>query len=305
MDEPLVAVVGPTASGKSAWALAIAEAFGGEVVGADSRQVYAGMTIGTVQPSDAARARVRHHLIGHADPADRYNLVRFLAEARAAIEEIRSRGRLPVLVGGSGQYVWALLEGWSVPEVEPDLELRARLEGRASSEGAATLHADLESVDGRAAERIAATNVRRVIRALEVHAVTGRPISDWHEARDPMKALVVAPEVGLEQLDARIGARAKGMFEAGFVEEVRALLAGGVAPEVAAMESVGYREVCRHLAGELSEEETVEVVTQSTRQLARRQLRWFRPNDARIQWVAQVQQALALAAVALRDARNG
>ena len=298
-DRPLVAVVGPTASGKSVWAQAIAEMFGGEIIGADSRQVYRGMAVGTAQPSAAQRARVPHHLVGQAGPAERYHLVRFLAEARAALGEIRARGRLPVLAGGSGQYVWALLEGWSVPEVEPDLDLRARLEARAASDGAAALHAELAAVDPRAAERIAAANVRRVVRALEVHAATGRPISDWHEARDPIEALVIAPAVAPAELDERIAARVEGMFAEGFVDEVRALLEGGLAPEAAALESVGYREVCRHLAGEFTAVEVVEAVQQSTRQLARRQLRWFRPDDLRIHWLERVEQALALVTVAV------
>ena len=232
MDPPLVAVVGPTASGKSAWALAIAQTFDGEVVGADSRQVYRGMTVGTAQLGPTQRGGVSHHLVGHIDPSERYNLVRFLTEARSAIAEIRSRQRLPVLAGGTGQYMWALLEGWSVPEVEPDLELRSHMEARSAKEGVEQLHADLAAIDPRAAEGIAPTNVRRVIRALEVYAITGKPISDWHESRDPIEALIVAPVLEREELDDRIERRVDSMFAHGFINEVRALLARGVDSKV-------------------------------------------------------------------------
>lgn len=298
MDPPLVAVVGPTASGKSEWALAIAQTFNGEVIGADSRQVYRGMAIGTAQLGPVQRRRVPHHLVGHADPSERYNLVRFLAEARAAIAEIRSQRRLPVLAGGTGQYVWALLEGWSVPEIEPDLELRSHMEARSVREGAGQLHADLAAIDPQAAQRIAPANVRRVIRALEVFALTGKPISSWHESRDSLEALVVAPALERAQLDARIEKRVDSMFARGLIDEVRALLTGGLDSQASALESVGYPEVCRHLAGEITRVEAVTAVKQATRKLARRQQRWFRRSDERIHWLGHVEQALALVAVA-------
>ena len=297
MAPPLVAVVGPTASGKSEWALAIAQMFNGEVIGADSRQVYRGMAIGTAQLEPARREGVPHHLVGHVDPSERYNLVRFLVEARTAIAEVRSRQCLPVLAGGTGQYVWALLEGWSVPEIEPDLELRTRMEARSVSEGAARLHADLAAIDPQAAQRITPTNVRRVIRALEVYALTGQPISDWHESRDPIEALIVAPALARDEMDARIEKRVDSMFARGFVDEVRALLAGGLDSKVSALESVGYPEVCRHLAGGFNCVEAITAVKHATRKLARRQQRWFRRHDERIHWLGQVEQALALVAV--------
>ena len=225
-------------------------------------------------------------------------MVRFLTEARSAIAEIRSRQRLPVLAGGTGQYMWALLEGWSVPEVEPDLELRSHMEARSAKEGVEQLHADLAAIDPRAAEGIAPTNVRRVIRALEVYAITGKPISDWHESRDPIEALIVAPVLEREELDDRIERRVDSMFAHGFINEVRALLARGVDSKVSALESVGYPEVCHHLAGELTRVEAITAVKQGTRKLARRQQRWFRRRDKRIHWLGQVEQALALVAVA-------
>lgn len=294
-EPPLIAVVGPTASGKSAWGLAIAEMVGGEVIGADSRQVYRGLDIGTAKPSRAARARVRHWCVDHVDPRERYHLARFLQEAEAAIAEIRAHGRRPVLVGGTGQYVWALLEGWDVPAVEPDSEFRRGLQQRAEREGAAALHGALAAVDPAAAARILPGNVRRVIRALEVYEKTGRPISSWHETRRPIPAVIVAPAVERAGIDARIEARVEEMFRAGLVGEVRSLLAEGLPPTAPGLESIGYREVCRHLAGELSPEETMAAVKQATRQLARRQWVWFRRDDRRIQWLASVGETPALA----------
>ena len=292
-EAPLIAVVGPTASGKSAWGPAMAEAVGGEIIGADSRQVYRGLDIGTAKPSREVRARVRHWCVDHVDPRERYHLARFLQEAHAAMADVRARGRRPVLVGGTGQYVWALLEGWSVPAVEPDAEYRHRLQERAEREGAAALHAALAAVDPASAARILPGNVRRVIRALEVYEKTGRPISSWQASRRPIPAIIVGPAVERAELDRRIEARVEEMFRAGLVEEVRALLAAGLPATAPGLESIGYREVCRHLAGELSPAEATAAVRQATRQLVRRQRVWFRRDDPRIQWLPSVEEALA------------
>lgn len=292
-EPPLIAVVGPTASGKSAWGPVIAEAVGGEIIGADSRQVYRGLDIGTAKPSREVRARVRHWCVDHVDPRERYHLARFLQEAQAAMADMRARGRRPVLVGGTGQYVWALLEGWRVPAVEPDAEYRRRLQERAEREGAGALHTALAAVDPAAAARILPGNVRRVIRALEVYEKTGRPISSWQALRRPIPAIIVAPAVERAELDGRIEARVEEMFRAGLVEEVRALLAAGLPATAPGLESIGYREVCRHLAGELSPAEAKAAVQQATRQLARRQWVWFRRDDPRIQWLPSVEEAPA------------
>ncbi len=293
-EPPLIAVVGPTASGKSVWGLALAEAGGGEIIGADSQQVYRGLDIGTAKPSAEARARVRHHLIDHVDPRERYHLVRFLREARAAIADVRGRGRRPVLVGGTGQYVRALLEGWSAPEVEPDMTLRAELTEQAARHGAAALHAELTAVDPVAATRIDSTNIRRVARALEVYRKTGRPISSWHDERAPLPAVIVAPLLDRTEIDVRVEKRVETMFALGLVEEVRALLTAGVPRDAPGLAGIGYREVVRHLAGEMTQEETVKAVKAATRKLVRRQLAWFRLDDPRIQWLSRVEEARAL-----------
>lgn len=282
----LVAIVGPTASGKSAIALDLARRLGGEIVNADSRQVYRGMEIGTAGPSLAERRLVPHHLFDIAGPADDYSLALYREQALAVFDEIWARGSFPWLVGGTGQYVWALLEDWQVPAVAPDDALRGTLASFAAEHGADALHARLREVDPLAAERIDARNVRRVIRALEVFEHTGVPISRWQRKGQPgFEHLIFGIEVEREVLDDRIGSRVEAMFAAGFVGEVRALLTDGVPPDAPAMSSIGYGEVVRHLAGELSFAEAVDLTKRATRRLARRQRQWFRGEDPRITWV--------------------
>ena len=290
-DAPIIAVVGPTASGKTAWGMTLAEAFGGEIVGADSRQIYRKLEIGTAKPTVEERARVRHHCIDQIEPSERYHLGQFRRDATAALTEIRARGRRPVLVGGPGQYGWAMVEGWDVPEVAPDAAFRRAMEERAATEGAATLHAELAVIDVPAAAAILPNNVRRVIRALEVHRATGKPISTWHATRDPLAAVIVGPRVDREVLDERIDDRVRAMFAAGLVAETEALLAEGLPSDAPGLESIGYREVGRHLAGECSLEEAIEGTQLATRQLVRRQDKWFRADDERIRWCDTLEEA--------------
>lgn len=290
----LVAIVGPTAAGKSALALELAEALGGEVVNADSRQVYRGMDIGTAKPSTADRARVPHHLFDIAGPAEGYSLALFQRDARAALHEIWTRGALPWLVGGTGQYVWGLLEAWNVPEVAPDEELRGRLAAYADTNGPAPLHEVLRELDPVSAGRIEPNNVRRVIRAIEVTRLTGRPFSEWQVHGDPGFAFrVLGVDLPNEILHPRIDARVLAMFDAGFVDEVRELLARGVAPTAPAMSSIGYSQVVRHLAGDCTLADAIAETQRATRQLARRQRQWFRHSDRRITWVNDPERARA------------
>ena len=297
VNPPLIAVVGPTASGKSAWALDLAERLDGEIVGADSRQVYRHLDIGTAKPTGADRARAPHHCIDHIDPRECHHLGQFRREATAAIVAIRARGRQPLLVGGTGQYVWAMLEGWDVPEVPPDPAFRADLEARALQEGAEALHVELASIDSAAAARILPRNIRRVIRALEVYRTTGKPISSWHSTRAPLDAIILAPAFDPIDLDARIDTRVAAMFDTGLVEEVQALLNGtarvALSPDAPGLESIGYREVVRHLQGAMDRAEALEAVRAATRKLARRQRAWFRQEDARIHWCATLEEACA------------
>src|SRR3954447_6361452 len=222
---PLLVIVGPTAVGKTALAIALALALGGEIVSADSRQVYHRMDIGTAKPLAAERAAAPHHLIDVVDPDEEFSLARYQDLATAAIAEIAARGHLPLLVGGTGQYLAALLEGWHIPRVAPQPELRAALERQAGQYGAAALHARLALVDPAAAAGILPTNVRRVIRALEVYELTGQPISEQQQKQPPpyrTKTLwLMRPPA---ELYGRIDARVDAMLAAGIIAEVRGLV---------------------------------------------------------------------------------
>ena len=281
---PLIAVVGLTASGKSDWAMQIARRIDGEIVSIDSRQIYRRLDIGTAKPTLAMQAEIPHWCIDIADPTVRFTLGEYLKTARSAINNIRSRGKRAIVVGGSGQHMRALLEGWVIPPVEEDAELRRSLE----SQSTPLLHKQLQSVDPLAAERIGPTNIRRIIRALEVHQLTGRPISEWQAQRVPVSYQAIAPDIDLNNLDGRIAERTATMFADGFVDEVRRLLEDGVSDNAPGFDSIGYREVLAHLRGETTLEETQSAVAQATRRLARRQQTWFRRDDPAICWAADV-----------------
>jgi len=277
----LIAVVGATATGKTALGIELARRFDGEIVGADSRQVYRRMEIGTAKPTREEQATARHHLIDIADPDEPFSLGTWLQLARDALEDIWSRGKQPLVVGGTGQYVWALLEGWRVPLVPPLHELREELGSRPAEE----LLAELRRVDPEAEGFIDPRNVRRVIRALEVQAATGRPFSYWRTKEPPpFESLVVGLHLTREALYARIDERVDAMFEAGLVDEVRGLLDGGYSRGLPAMSGIGYREVSEHLAGECSLESAVERTKTGTHRLARHQNAWFKRSDARLRW---------------------
>ena len=298
----LIAVVGPTAAGKSELAVALAERFGGEIVNADSRQVYRGMDAGTAKPSRETRARLPHHLYDIVDPAESYSLARYRRDALAACEAIWAWGRVPWLVGGTGQYVWALLEGWRVPEVAPQPALRAELRALAEREGVEALHARLRVVDPAGAERIDARNVRRVVRALEVWEATGEPIGVRQTKGDPgfvWRALGVDRE--RDQLVWRINRRTEAMYARGLVEETCALLDGGLPPDASALSSIGYAEAVREMRGEITREKAIELTKRATKRLARRQRQWFRRQDPRIAWADGPEAATGAVAPFLED----
>jgi tRNA dimethylallyltransferase len=220
------------------------------------------------------------------EPNETFSLAQYLEHATAGLDDIWARGRQPLLVGGSGQYVWALLEGWTVPRLPPQRELRRSLEERANREGPEALHRELARVDSRAAEGIDHRNVRRVVRALEVYQTTGRPISFWQEKAKPAwDTLVLGLTCPRDELYRRIDARVDAMMEAGLVDEVRGLLAMGYSRELPSMSGIGYREVGQHLAGELDLSTAVERIKTATHRLARQQATWFRPDDQRIRWI--------------------
>ncbi len=300
--KPLIAIVGATATGKTEAAIAVAEAIGGEVVGADAFQVYRGLDIGTAKPSREQRSRVPHHLVDILDPEEDLTLATYLDLANAAFDDIWARGRTPVLCGGSGQYIWALIEGWQVPRVPPDLEHRARLEAFAVNHGAQALHDRLRQTDPQAAERIDFRNVRRVVRALEVIEREGRPLSSC-QARLPIDAevLIVGLRCPREELHARIDRRIEAMFDAGLVEEVRGLRVQGRGDSRPLRSGIGYKDVSAFLDGEIGLEEATQRTRFATHRLARNQGAWFKDGDERIRWLEAGPEAPAAAAAAARE----
>jgi tRNA dimethylallyltransferase len=282
----LIAIVGPTSSGKTPLAVRLAERIGGEIINADSRQVYHGMDIGTAKPSSDERSRVPHHLLDVAEPDEAFSLARYLDLANDALADCWSRGKQPLLVGGTGQYVWATIEGWRVPRVAPDRKLRAELEQLLEREGIEALARELERIDPATARSIDLKNPRRVIRAIEVYRVTSRPLSEWRAAEPPSFAWTIT---GLscerEELYRRIDARVDEMMAAGFLDETRGLIVAGYQCDLPSMSSIGYRQICQHLAGEASLDQAVARIKTETHRLARIQHNWFRASDRRIQWI--------------------
>jgi tRNA dimethylallyltransferase len=282
---PVVVVLGPTAVGKTDMAIRLAEELGGEIVSADSRLIYRGMDIGTAKPTPSQRKRIPHHLIDVADPQTPWSLAEYITATKHVLREIDGRGRLPLLVGGTGQYLTALLEGWAPPGKVADETLRRKLEKTAEQEGPQALHDRLQEIDPESAARIDYRNVRRVVRALEIYHATGLPPS---QARKKEPSGLLDLRIGLtlprKELYARIDARIDAMMEGGLVDEVRGLLARGVSPEIPAMSAIGYRQIVRFLQGDISEEEAVSEIRRATRQFVRRQANWFKPDDERIHW---------------------
>lgn len=273
----LTAIIGPTAVGKTALAVAMAARYGGEIVSADSRQIYRQMELGTAKPSAAERAVAPHHLLDIREPDEAFSLAAYQELARDAIAAIAARGRAPLLVGGTGQYLAAVLEGWQIPRVPPQPELRASLEREAAAYGPAALHARLAAVDPAAAVQIAPSNVRRVVRALEVYLVTGSPISAQQTRVPPPYQLrtiwLTRPR---DELYARADARVDAMLAAGLVDEVAALLARGYGWELSSMSSLGYIQLRPYFEGAASLEACVERLKFDTHSFIRRQEAWFR-----------------------------
>jgi tRNA dimethylallyltransferase len=277
---PIVAVVGATASGKTALSLDLAESLGGEIVNTDAMQVYRGMDIGTAKLPPAERRGITHHLLDTHEVGEPLTVAAFQAGARAVISTLRTRGVTPVLVGGSALYTRAVLDRFEFPGEDP--AVRARLQAELDASGSAALHARLTELDPEAGTRIDADNGRRIVRALEVIELTGRPFSaslPALEYADPA-SVQVGVRIARDELDRRIEQRVREMFAAGFVEEVRSL---GPLGRTAAT-AIGYREVAAMLSGELTEDEARERTVIATRQFARRQDKWWR-KDPRITWV--------------------
>lgn len=283
----LVVLCGPTAAGKTDAALELARHYPLEVVSADSRQVYRLMDIGTAKPTRQERARVPHHLLDVVWPDESFDAGRFSELAAVAIDAIRGRDHLPVLVGGTGLYLRAL-SGGLVDLPSPDPALRERLQQEAAAVGGAALHQRLAAIDPDAARLLHGNDVVRIVRALEVFEQTGRPLSAWQHEHGFRAARYRLLKIGLAparaELYRRIDTRAAAMFASGLIEETAALLAAGYAPQLKALQTIGYREAVRLLHGECTRQEALAEVQQATRRYAKRQLTWFRA-DPEIIWV--------------------
>ncbi|MCJ7435766.1 MAG: tRNA (adenosine(37)-N6)-dimethylallyltransferase MiaA [Anaerolineales bacterium] len=284
---PLIIIVGPTAVGKTELAIQLAERINGEIVSADSRLFYRGMDIGTAKPTREEQARAPHHLIDIANPDETLSLAVFQAKAHEIIATIHKRGKIPFLVGGTGQYIRAVTEGWTPPEVAPDDRLRDELERIASRDerGEKWLHAKLEMLDSEAASKIDARNVRRTIRALEVILTTGRTFSEQRgQSESPYHLITIGLTRPRTELYERVDQRIETMFTYGFIDEVKELLKKGYSPTLPSMSAIGYRECIRMAKGELTEEQAKAEMRRVTRVFVRRQANWFKESDARIKW---------------------
>jgi len=282
---PLVIILGPTGVGKTNLAIKLAQGLNGEIIGADSRQIYRYMDIGTAKPTATEQAQIPHHLIDFVEPDDNLGLAEYQDKAYEAIHALHARGKLPFLVGGSGQYITAVEEGWSIPRVLPDFALRAELEAYAASHSAQALHDRLCQVDSISADRIHPNNLRRVIRALEVHILTGQAISKLQEKRPPpYRILTIGLRLDRAILYPRVDQRVDDMMAAGFVQEVQGLLDRGYHPDLPSMSGLGYLEIAEYLLNDAPLDQAIQKTKFSTHEFIRRQDVWFRGHDNGILW---------------------
>ena len=281
----LIVLIGPTAVGKTSTSIFLAQQLNGEVVSADSRYFYRGMNIGTAKPFAEEMEGVPHHLIDVADPDENWSLALFQRKAYQAIDEILAKGKVPILVGGTGQYVEAITDGWQIPKQRANEALRDELNHWAEEVGTEGLHQRLAVLDPQAASTIDHRNVRRTIRALEVIFLTGKKFSDQRMKKEPRYEIC---RIGLnrprEELYQRVDQRIELMMEMGLVKEVRDLLRKGYAYDLPAFSAIGYREVIQYVRGEISKEEAVMLIKRNTRKFVRRQSNWFKLDDPAIRW---------------------
>lgn len=297
MGVQVLAIVGPTAAGKTALAVEVARRLPGEVVGTDSMQAYRGMDVGTATPTEADRAGVPHHMIDCWTMDQEVSVADFQQQARACIDDILARDRTPVVTGGSGLYVAAVLDDLRFPGTDP--RVRARLESELDEVGAADLHRRLADVDPEAAAQILPTNGRRIVRALEVIEITGGPFAArLPDPVDVYRTVRIGLDIPRDDLDERIGRRVDQMWDAGFVDEVRGLMERGLAEAPTASRALGYPQVMAFLDGEIDEMEARRLTVEATRRFARRQQRWFR-RDRRVTWLAYDSPTLVAATLAL------
>lgn len=285
---PLVIITGPTASGKTALSIELAKQIGGEIISADSMQVYRHMDIGSAKVTKEEMDGVPHHLIDVLDPSEEFNVVRFQEMARKAMEGIYKRGKIPIIAGGTGFYIQALLYDIDFTETDENNSIREELEQKARTEGASVLHAMLKEIDPESAEAIHEHNVKRVIRAIEFYRQTGKKISDHNrqerEKSSPYQFLYYVIDLPRELLYSRIEQRVDQMIEQGLVEEVKALQAMGCTRDMVSMQGLGYKEILDYLNGQLTLDEAVYVLKRDTRHFAKRQLTWFR-RERDVRWL--------------------
>ena len=282
---PLIVIVGPTAVGKTEISLRLAEQFQGEIVSADSRLFYIGMDIGTAKPNQQDQTRIRHHLIDVAQPDEDWSLALYLPRAVDAIREIQDRGKIPFLVGGTGQYIQAVVQGWDLPDTRPDPALREALERWSDEVGVEGLRSRLQVLDPQAAAGIDGPNLRRIIRALEVIMTSGERFSDQKNRQGaPFRTLQIGLIRPRDELYQRVDQRVDEMLEGGLVEEVRGLLERGYSPDLSALSAIGYKQISSYLLGQCSLEEAVRQIKSKTRKFVRHQANWFQQNDPEIRW---------------------
>lgn len=283
--EYLISIVGPTAIGKSQLAIYLAQNLNGEIVNGDSRQVYRYMDIGTAKLNPSQRALVPHHLIDMVSPDETSSLGIYQKLAFETIADIQRRGRLPFLVGGSGLYIWSVIEGWKIPQVPPNSKLRRNLEARAKREGSYSLYSELEKKDPLAAIKIAPENVRRIIRALEIYKTVGEPASQlWQKEPPPFHSLIIGLTADRGDLYQRIDLRVEEMIKQGLLEEVKGLVKRGYGLNLPSMSGIGYKQIGKFLQGELELPAAIQQIKYETHRLARHQYTWFRLKDERIHW---------------------
>ncbi|HEY86759.1 MAG TPA: tRNA (adenosine(37)-N6)-dimethylallyltransferase MiaA [Dehalococcoidia bacterium] len=284
LKNPLVAIVGPTATGKSQLALHLAQTFDGEIVTADSRQVYHHMNIGTAKPSPEELALVPHHLINIINPDENFSLAQYQGLAYRAISDIQEGNKLALLVGGSGLYIWSVVEGWGIPQVPPNPEFRQSLEEAAKADKD-ELHQQLMKVDPVSGQRIDPRNIRRVTRAIEVYSSTRVPFSQFQRKQaPPFNILIVGLTADRAELYRRIDVRIDEMIEQGLVEEVKKLVNMGYDFDLPAMSGIGYKRIAMFLRGEMTLSAAIQQIKFETHRFVRHQYNWFQLNDDRIRW---------------------
>ena len=281
----MIVIVGPTAVGKSGLALHLTQYFPAEIISADSRQIYRYMDIGTNKPTPAERASVPHYVIDVVEPDQDFSLSMYHQLANEALKVIQQKGNLPFLVGGSGLYVWSLVEGWKIPQVPPNQKLRHQLEARVEQEGSQRLYLELQDIDPTAAEKINPNNIRRIIRALEIYDATGQPSSRLRRKEVPdFPILLIGLTQERSELYETIDSRVDKMIRRGLVEEVEHLLKKGYSPSLPSMSGIGYKQIVQFLRNEMTLPEAIDRIKYETHRLARHQYAWFRLGDNRIHW---------------------